>query len=92
MTAIKKSITVVKRPRESFALSFARDLVTFSWLILCIWISRESAWWTFFTAGMTICFGGARAIAWAKEHSDQFETWEALIEWAKRQREESADE
>lgn len=40
--------------------SWAKDLVTFIFVLLCVWVSRDSAWWTFFTGCFALLFFSAK--------------------------------
>lgn len=39
---------------ESVFESWAKDAVTFGFLLLCIYVSRDSAWWTFATGCLAL--------------------------------------
>ena len=67
---------------ESVSESVFKDIVTFSFLIFCIWISQGSTWWTFFTG--TIIFLGlwARLAIALKKRTHTFKTKTELLEWA----------
>ena len=47
---------VVILKTESLLESIFKDVVTFSFLLLCIWFSNDQGggWWTFFTCAMFI--------------------------------------
>ena len=49
-------ITVVIKEKEKFFQSFFKDLVTFSFITFCVYISQGSTWWTFITGGMFLMF------------------------------------
>lgn len=55
---MKKPIVIVFK--ESLAQSLASDLATFGFLLLCIWASQGSRWWTFFTGALFLLFIVAR--------------------------------
>lgn len=48
--------------KESLAQSLISDFATFGLILLCVWVSRDSAWWTFFTGCMCLFFIVARAL------------------------------
>ena len=48
--------TVSIKEKEGFFQSFFKDLVTFSFIAFCVYISQGSAWWTFVTGGMFLMF------------------------------------
>lgn len=52
--------------RESLAQSIIADVATFGLLLLSIWVSRGSTWWTFATGVMFLFFVIGRAIAFTK--------------------------
>ena len=49
-------VNVIIKPKETVIQSFIKDLVTFSFLGLCIYISEGSTWWTFFSGVFFIVF------------------------------------
>lgn len=49
-------VTILLKEKEGFFQSLYKDIVTFSLLIFCIYISQNSTWWTFLTGGMFIIF------------------------------------
>lgn len=67
---------------ESVLESVFKDIVTFSFLIFCIWISQGSKWWTFFTG--TVVFLGlwSRFAIFLKQRTSTFKTKAELLEWA----------
>jgi len=60
MSTIKEvsesKVTVCMQPKESFIQSAFKDLVTFSFIAFCIYISQGSTWWTLITGGMFLMF------------------------------------
>ena len=52
----KKNIIIRIKPKESLLLSISKDAVTFGFLILCIYISRVSRFWTFVSGVLFLCF------------------------------------
>jgi len=74
--------TVVIDRTQSLLESIFSDLVTFSSLIFCIWLSGDSKWWTFLTGTMFLIFAfGSIAMA-MKVRSKDFTTKKELVEWA----------
>jgi len=67
---------------ESFIESLFSDLVTFSFLAFCIWLSKGSTWWTFVTGFMFI-MGTATKLSYIMgTRNKDFKTKEELIQWA----------
>ena len=60
MSTIKElsesKITITMNPKENIAQSAVKDLITFSMLAFCIYLSQGSTWWTFITGGMFLTF------------------------------------
>ncbi len=67
---------------ESVIESVFKDVITFSFLIFCIWVSQDSKWWTFFIG--TIVFLGlwGRLAVVLKQRTSIFKTKAELLEWA----------
>jgi len=74
-------IKVIDRT-ESVSESVFKDIVTFSFLIFCIWISQGSTWWTFFTGTITLLALWSRLASAFKQRVHTFKTKTELIEWA----------
>ena len=69
---------------ESTVDSIFRDLVTFSFLIFCIYISQGSTWWTFLTGCMFLLFILARINIMFTDKYQQFKTKKELLEWVNK--------
>ena len=69
---------------ESTVDSIFRDLVTFSFLIFCIYISQGSTWWTFLTGCMFLLFTLARMNSMFTDKYQQFKTKKELLEWVNK--------
>lgn len=85
MTDIKKiehNVFIVDR-RETLVQSVAKDLFTFSFLALCIWLSHGDKFWTFLTGTMTICMGGASLARAVKRRVTKFSTFTEAAQWAR---------
>jgi len=67
---------------ESVLESIIKDIVTFSFLILCIWISQGSRWWTFFTATIFLISLWGRLSMLLKKKTYVFKSKAELLEWA----------
>lgn len=66
--------------RESILESVVQDAVTFSLLLLSIYVSGESPFWTALTSVMFICF--LYVVAVGEKKLTTFKTKKALLEWA----------
>ena len=49
-------VTISIKPKENIIQSIFKDLVTFSFIAFCVYISQNSTWWTFITGGMFLIF------------------------------------
>ena len=58
---VNKPQVIVVDKRETFFQSWSKDVVTFGFLALCIYVSRDSRWWTFFTGCMSLVWIAAQA-------------------------------
>ena len=60
MTTLKdiadSKVTIQIKEKENIIQSFFKDLVTFSFIAFCVYISQDSTWWTFITGGMFLMF------------------------------------
>ena len=60
MSTIKEitesKVTISIKEKENFIQSVFKDLVTFSFIAFCIYISQDSTWWTFITGGLFLMF------------------------------------
>lgn len=67
--------------RESLAQSVISDIVTFAFLVLCIWFSWHmgGGFWTFFTVCMFLLFISAKSTVSSLQ---KFRTKRELLEWA----------
>jgi len=68
--------------RESFAESFYKDIVTFSFLCFSIWLSQGSKWWTLVTGLMFILFALGKIAVMLKRNQKRFKNKAELIAWA----------
>lgn len=77
---------VVYDKSETILDSWAKDAVTFGFLFLCIYASRDNTWWTFITGSMFILFLASKAIA-VNKRTKKCNSKEELKAWV-----ESLDE
>lgn len=75
--------------KESLAQSLISDVATFGLILLCVWVSRDSAWWTFATGCMFLFFIVAKTTAITK--SDRFLRFYSLEEVRKWLDKQGAD-
>ena len=80
----ESKITVFLKPKEGLLLSFARDLITFSFLGLCIYISKDSNWWTFFTGSLFLFLFWTRITSLMKKSSTTFTSYQSAIEYIEK--------
>lgn len=72
--------------KESLAQSLISDIATFGLILLCIWVSRGSAWWTLITGCMFLFFIVARALEAAKSDKClRFYSLDEMREWLDKQ-------
>ena len=67
---------------QSIVESIFKDTVTFSFLIFCIYISRGSTWWTFFTGSLFMLCFFTMVATFTKQRKKTFSTKAELLEWA----------
>lgn len=68
---------------ETFLQSLGSDIVTFGFLLLCIHVSRDSAFWTFILGCMFLVFVAAKfTLMGARSESCYFTTKAELVAWA----------
>ena len=72
--------------RQSIAESLVSDGVTFGLLLLCIWASHGSRWWTFFTALMFIAWLGSKLSGAVDRRRHKFKDIHELAAWAEKER------
>ncbi len=77
----ESKVTISLKPKENFIQSFAKDLVTFSLIALCIYISQGSAWWTLVTGGMFIFMMGIKLKSLVGANTTTFKDKESAIEY-----------
>ncbi|BBA31978.1 uncharacterized protein sS8_0860 [Methylocaldum marinum] len=66
---------------ESLMESILKDAATFGFLLLCIYVSRDSAWWTFATGTMAVLMIGTKAHL-ASNRAFKFRTTAEIKAWA----------
>lgn len=77
--------TVYIKPKEGFLLSFSRDLITFLFIGLGVYISQDSKFWTFITGTMFIMFIAGKVTSVLKSNSTTFKDSKAAIEYLEKQ-------
>lgn len=73
---------VILKTKETLLQSLIKDTYTFAFLLLCIYVSQGSAWWTFFTGVMALIFiigliggSGERTMLYSKKEA---------VDWASK--------
>lgn len=66
---------------ESLIESILRDAVTFGFILLCIYCSHGSNWWTFFCGSVALLFLSGKAVSSASKTKRLSSKAEA-IKWA----------
>lgn len=61
--------------------SWARDSVTFGFMLLCIYVSQGSKWWTFLTGVAFIFFFGVKVMKVIKQDRKEFQTKDEVRKW-----------
>lgn len=77
---------IVLDKRETLAESIVRDVWTFGLLLLCIWASHGSKWWTFATAIMFMIFTLGKITYLVNTRQHKFKSAAELEAWAARER------
>ncbi|WP_107878531.1 hypothetical protein [Neisseria animaloris] len=83
----KENLVVIDRT-ESLLASILKDVMTLIMLAFCVYIGRESTWWTFVSGLMFILFLSARLSAIYRERVIKFKTWAEFKAWVDMQSEE----
>lgn len=72
--------------KESLAQSLTSDLATFGLILLCIYASQGSAWWTFVTGCIFLLFVVVRAAALTKsDNVIRFASLSEMRQWLDKQ-------
>lgn len=77
----KSKVVVYFKPREGFVLSVSRDLVTFGFILLCIYVSHGSTWWTFITGIIFLLFMVGKLNSILKRNTTTFDSEDDAIEY-----------
>ena len=72
--------------RQTVGESMLSDGVTFGLLLLCIWASQGSKWWTFFTALMLIAWLGSKGAAVLSTRQTKFKDLDDMQTWINKER------
>lgn len=74
--------TKIYKPKRPMSEHILINIISYTLLAFCIWISQGSTLWTFLT-GLLFLIGFFSAIwGWVAKHSDTFTTKKELLEWA----------
>lgn len=82
---MEKKITLYDK-RETFLQSFTNDLTTLGFVLICIWASQGSQWWTFFTAILALIFVAAKISMASESRKTVFKTLDEFEQWVKQER------
>ena len=67
---------------ESVIESWVKDAFSFIVILFCIYISRDSTWWTFVTGSMFLLMVSCRvSVLWSTKRK-VFKSKAALLKWA----------
>lgn len=81
----EKPTYILLDKRESLGQSIVADIVTFGFLLLCIWASQGSTWWTFCTGVLFLFFGAAKVGMLISERQHKFKNVQELHDWTQRE-------
>lgn len=70
----KSKTTILLKPKENVVQSIFKDLVTFSMIAFCVYISQGSTWWTFVTGSMFLVYGLCKLSGLIKNSATTFKT------------------
>lgn len=79
--AVNSKITVVIKTKENIFQSFFKDLVTFSMIAFCVYISQGSTWWTFVTGGLFLIFALMKIGSIINKTTNVFDNAEEAIKY-----------
>lgn len=84
---------IIFEKTETLAESIASDVVTFLFLLLCMWFSysQGGGWWTFFTCSMFLAFLAVKIPGGAKSRCVKLTTKKEAISWAESLPDDGAD-
>lgn len=72
--------------KESLAQSIISDVATFGLILLCIWSSQGSIFWTFLTGCIFLFFAVVRAAIFTNSHSHlRFYSLAEVREWLEKE-------
>lgn len=72
--------------RQTVGESLVSDGWTFGLMLLCIWASQGSKWWTFLSALMFLVFTLGKLTALVNSRQHKFKSIEELEAWAAKER------
>lgn len=76
-----KTINVFLVPKENLKQSFIKDLITFSFLLLSIYVSYGSNFWTFITGILFLVFMSCKLAAIIEQNNNKFTNKEEAINY-----------
>ena len=72
---------ILWKNKETVLASIVKDTFAFSFLLLCIYISKGSNWWTFLTGVIFLAFLYEKVSGLLKEDRKNFRTKEEVRKW-----------
>lgn len=72
---------ILWKNKETVLASIVKDTYTFCFLLLCVYVSKGSAGWTFLTGTLFLVFLFTKASVLIKEDRKNFHTKEEVRKW-----------
>lgn len=82
---IKDKEYIVLDKNEPILTSIIRDSYTFSFMLLCIYVGRDSRFWTFVTGSMFLLFLFGLIFSRSQRECRAFRTIRELADWANKE-------
>lgn len=73
--------TILLKPKENILQSLFKDLVTFSMIAFCVYISQNNTWWTFVTGSLFLSVTLIKIKNLINERATTFKTIEEAKEY-----------
>lgn len=71
--------------QASLLHSIVSDFFTFAFLLLCIWVSKESTAWTFLSVSIFLLFAYIKITMSTNERTYKFYSYNSLRKWIDKQ-------
>ena len=88
----KRPKSYVLDSRMHWSIKLLRTVIAFSFLLLCIYVSQGSAWWTLVTGLLFIFFIGVLIQRMNDNERTTFYSKKEALEWLNKQEEWATDE